>query len=152
MATRDEWPCYDNTKPIPVHALKQGRQLDEKDIEALTALYQQLVVGDLLGRSAEGVRTRAVVVTLGTQDEHDIIPPDEFLQQVSVDSLVALPSSKSMDVPHCELRLWAWLAPDTARADATVMRHGGGVSRGAMIVRGSNGWTVCPNHGIGIIN
>jgi len=151
MATREDWPCYYDAV-VDEATVKTGRQLDERDLEALAVLYQELVAGDLFSRDWGGVVQREVVVQFATQDEFNITPSDDFLRRISADSLVTLASGDLWSITRCELRLWAWVGSDSAQVEATLTRGAAGVSRSALVVHTANGWNVCPSRSIAFVN
>lgn len=151
-----KFPCYsDRRGGLRRDQLKIGRSFDQKDVAVLTSLYREVVVEDLLASYDPHHTIREIGITLASQDEHRISPSDEFLTSINTDSLVALREGTSSKDYHygCDLRLWGWINPDTAKVEATILGHLNSsieyiIGRSALVVRDGDHWTTCPSRAV----
>src|SRR6476620_9049918 len=85
-SAKSDFDCYsERMGGYRREQLKVGRNLGEKDLVVLAALFNDVVAPDLTideGRSGQIPR---FIVSLATQDEHDIVPTEEFLQSLKSD-------------------------------------------------------------------
>jgi hypothetical protein len=130
--------------------LKFGRLLDDKDIAVLAAVYNDVVSPGLTIEEGDSGVTPVLSVGLATCDVHNITPPSEFLQSITPHGYeVRGPDASPYFLgPDCELRLWAWIAEDTARVEVTASSQ----SRTALVILEDARWKACGSRKVGHIN
>jgi hypothetical protein len=119
----------------------------EDELDVLAAVYQDLVVSYLMWHAVHWeYEPQQLIVRLGTARRSDLTPPDDFLNRITTDRVLATNDGVRSDtVLPCTVRLWSWIGPDSAFVRAGVSGMGGcGVSRCALVVRKRAGWRVCP--------
>jgi hypothetical protein len=152
--TPKRFPCYDDRRNAFGGQLKIGRSFDREDVVVLTSLYREVVVEDLLASYDRHHTIHEIVVTFASTDEYRISPSEGFLASISTDSLIALqPGTYDRDYFGCELRLWGWIKPDTAKVEATIVRYLNPgiddiIGRSALVVREGGHWTTCPSRAV----
>ena len=155
VAGHEDFTCFVDDSDLQGGVIKEQGPFTEDELAIFAYLYDELVVGSLLGRieGGGGGDVHRVLLSLATHFENRIEPPDVFLKRISGDQIeVRGGGMRGRDVTMCELRLYWWLTPDSAYVKATVMRFGGGVSRTAVAVRDGDRWRICPSTIIGTIN
>lgn len=135
---------------------KEVAPLNAEELEVLASLYEQLVLAHLI-RTDLGAQqeTRGLVVSLATFSQVGITPPTEFLNRVSKPGIQLHTEFQNADVPQCQLRFYRWVSRDTAYVGAEVLWGNvipSGTGRGAMAVRESDRWRICPSRYVSTIN
>jgi hypothetical protein len=128
--------------------LKVGRILDDRDLAVLAALFNDVVAPDLTVDKGNSGEPPSFTVLLATQDEHEIVPTEGFLEGLKADGFqIVAPADSLYRFMDCELRLWAWIGQDSASVGAYVWSSS--QSRSALVFRENDRWRACGSNIIG---
>jgi len=152
-AVRDEaesrFPCLFDAPSPPNYTHRGSEPFTAEELSVLQSVYEKLVLSNLLWhRIGPGSPPPLQIAVRLRVPEAVISPSSEFLRTISTSNIRAVPwQDHCYEIPRCTLTFLSWLSPDSAYVFAELSSQGM-IGRGAVAVRDSTEWTICPMEGI----